>query len=85
MFVLMGGMGCLCSGSYVELVVVFVVNVVFICSVFGWSELVVIFELYVMVWSCLFDNLVLWCGDMVMVCGVILVLGLVVFNLVVYI
>lgn len=75
-FALMGGMGRTRNGSYAELVAVPAANVVPIRSTLDWEQLAVIPESYATAWSCLFDNLSLKHGEVILVRGATSALGL---------
>ncbi|RUL76134.1 zinc-binding dehydrogenase [Dyella choica] len=75
-FALMGGMGRTRNGSYAELVAVPAPNVVPIRSTLDWAQLAAIPESYATAWSCLFDNLSLTRGDVILIRGATSALGL---------
>lgn len=65
----MGGMGRTRNGSYAEYVTAPASNVVPIQSTLDWSDLAAIPESYVTAWTCLYDNLKIAAGQVVLVRG----------------
>jgi NADPH2:quinone reductase len=79
-----GGMGRSIAGSYAEFTRVPATNVVAIRSNLPWEELAAIPESYVTAWSCLFGNLALRKGQIVMLRGATSALGNAAINLAVH-
>jgi NADPH:quinone reductase-like Zn-dependent oxidoreductase len=66
---IMGGMGRTRNGSYAEYVCALASNVLPLHTVLAWEDLAAIPESYATAWSCLFDNLKLAAGQVLLVRG----------------
>jgi NADPH:quinone reductase len=66
---IMGGMGRTRNGSYAEYVCAPTSNVLPLQTDLAWEDLAAIPESYATAWSCLFDNLRLTAGDVLLVRG----------------
>jgi NADPH:quinone reductase len=78
---LMGGMGRSRPGSYAQAVCVPAGNVVPVRSTLPWAELAALPESYATAWSCLFDNLDLRRGQLLLLRGATSALGQAALNL----
>ena len=72
---LMGGMGRSIAGSYAEFVCVPRTSVVAVSSKLSWQDLASLPESYATAWSCLFDNLAITRGQVLVVRGATSALG----------
>ena len=72
---LMGGMGRTFNGSYAQYTRVPVANVVALQSTMSWAELAAIPESYATAWTCLYRNLALSAGQVLLVRGATSALG----------
>jgi NADPH2:quinone reductase len=72
---LMGGMGRTINGSYAELTCVPATNVVPIETDLNWDELAAIPESYATAWTCLYGNLALAAGQILILRGATSALG----------
>ena len=77
---LMGGMGRSFNGSYAEFVCVPSTSVVAVQSKLSWQDLASLPESYATAWSCLFDNLAVAPGQVLVVRGATSALGQAVVN-----
>ncbi|MET3130756.1 NADPH2:quinone reductase [Oxalobacteraceae bacterium GrIS 1.11] len=72
---LMGGMGRSINGSYAEYTCLPATNVVALNSTLSWQDLAALPESYATAWSCLYDNLAIQAGQLILIRGAASALG----------